>query len=160
MEKPIVSGAFELRKGKEKGSWTFIEMPILKNVPKKRNSTVRVRGTIDAFEIRDFHIWAMKKGTFMAVKAAIRKAIGKEAGDSVALTLFLDEAPMVIREDLLVCLREEPALLARFENLPKKQQKEITDWVFAAGTDDGVVARIGKVMEGLETGKVNLKIGN
>jgi len=158
MEQPIISGTFVLKKGKEKGSWTFVEMPVLENVPKKRNSTVRIRGTIDAFELRDFHIWAMKKGTFMAVKADIRKIINKEAGDTVSLVLYLDEAPMVVRDDLLTCLREEPSLLTRFEKLPKKNQKEITDWVFAAGTDDGIVARIAKVMEGLESGKVNLRL--
>ena len=131
--------------------------PVLENVPKKRNSTVRVRGRIDAYEIRDFHIWAMKKGTFMAVKADIRKIIKKEAGDTVELELFLDEAPMVVQNDFFDCLKEEPALAKRFEKLPKGQQRKITDWIFSVKVDDDVVARIGKVMDALADGS-NLRI--
>lgn len=125
-------------------------MPILTNVPKKRNSTVRVRGFIDDFELRDFNIWAMKKGTFMAVKADIRKAIGKEEGDSVKVVLYLDEAPAVIPDDFLVCLKEEPKLLKRFSGFDEKVKVEVVAWIFSAATDDGVVERIGKIMELLE----------
>ncbi|WP_290841204.1 YdeI/OmpD-associated family protein [Flavobacterium sp.] len=153
MEKPIIDDTFILKKGQEKGAWTFIEMPILETVPKKRNSTVRVRGFIDAFEIVDFNIWAMKKGTFMAVKADIRKAIKKEVGDSVKLVLYLDEAPMVIPDDFLTCLKDEPKLHAKFLKLTDAKKKETIDWIFSAKTDDAVVERMGKVMDKLENAK-------
>ncbi len=150
METPIIEGNFMLKRGEGKGAWTFIEMPILENVPKKRNSTVRIRGTIDAFELRDFHIWAMKKGTFMAVKADIRKIIKKEAGDTVSLVLYLDEPQMAIPEDFMECLREEPKLLARFEKQPEKERQATIDWIFSAKTEDEKIARMAKVMEKLE----------
>ncbi|NMH26642.1 YdeI/OmpD-associated family protein [Flavobacterium silvaticum] len=151
MEKPIIDGSFILKKGKEKGAWTFIETSALENVPKKKNSTVAVRGFIDNYEIKDFNIWAMKKGTFMAVKADIRKAIKKEEGDTVKLILFLDEAPMVLPDDFVVCLKDEPKLHQKFLKFPKTRQKEISDWIFSASTEDAKISRIAEVMEKLET---------
>lgn len=150
MEQPFFDDYCLLEKPETKGSWTFIRMPIMTHLPKKKNSTVRVRGFIDHYELKDFHIWAMKKGTFLAVKAEIRKAIKKEQGDTVKLVLFLDEPEMVIPEDFLACLREEPKLLKLFEGYPEKQKKEITDWIFSAKTEDEKITRIAKTLEKLE----------
>ena len=150
MENPIFDDEIQMQKSAGKGGWTFIMMPVMTHLPKKKNSTVRVRGFIDSYEIKDFHIWAMKKGTFLAVKAEIRKTIKKEEGDTVKLTLWLDEPEMVIPEDFLVCLREEPKLLKLFESYPEKKKKEITERIFSAQTDDEMIARIGKTLETLE----------
>ncbi|MCF6130701.1 YdeI/OmpD-associated family protein [Flavobacterium wongokense] len=150
MEQPIFDDYCLLEKPEIKGSWTFIRMPVMTHLPKKKNSTVRVRGFIDSYELKDFHIWAMKKGTFLAVKAEIRKAIKKEQGDTVKLVLFLDEPQMVIPEDFLACLREEPKLLQLFESYPEQQKKEITEWIFSAKTDDEKIIRIAKTLEKLE----------
>lgn len=153
MEKPIIEGTFLLKKGEEKGAWTFLELPVLENVPKKRNGTLRVKGRIDQYELKDFNLWAMKKGSFLSIKADIRKALKKEAGETVEVVLYLDELiPAVSQDDLMLCLGEEPRLLALFQKLSAKKRKEITDWVFAASVDDDKVARIGKVMERLESG--------
>jgi len=151
MEIPIFDDDCLLQKPDVKGGWTFISMPEMTDLPKKRNSTVRVRGFIDAYELKDFHIWAMKKGTFLAVKAEIRKAIKKEGGDTVKLVLYLDEPQMVIPEDFLFCLREEPKLQTHFEKYSDSKKKEIIDWIFAAKTEDEKIARIAKTLEKLET---------
>ena len=148
---PFVDSEFVMQKPDVKGGWTFITMPIMPHLPKKRNSTVRVKGFIDSYELKDFHIWAMKKGTFLAVKADIRKAIKKEAGDTVKVVLYLDEPQMVIPEDFLTCLREEPKLLAHFEKQPEKDRQATIDWIFAAKTEDEKIARIVKTMEKLES---------
>lgn len=151
MEQPFFDDHCILQKSAGKGGWTFVMMPIMTHLPKKKNSTVRIKGFIDAYELKDMHIWAMKKGTFLAVKADIRKAIKKEEGDTVKLVLFLDEPQMVIPEDFLVCLREEPKLLKHFENYPQQQQKEITNWIFTAKTEDDKITRIAKTLEKLES---------
>ncbi|SCX83168.1 YdeI/OmpD-associated family protein [Flavobacterium caeni] len=151
MEKPFFDDHCKLEKSAGKGGWTFLTMPIFENLPKKKNSTVRVRGFIDSYELKDFHIWAMKKGTFLAVKAEIRKAIKKEEGDTVKVTLWLDEPQMVIPEDFMVCLRDEPKLLKRFESYPEKAKKETIDWIFSAKTEDDKIARIAKTLEKLES---------
>jgi hypothetical protein len=138
----------------KKGSWTYIFIP-LENVRAGGRFGVRkVNGSIDGFELKDFTMWTMKnRGHFLAVKADIRKKIGKEAGDSVKLVLFLDEPPEVAADDLIVCLKEEPQLYRKFMALDAKKRNEITKWVFAAQTDDAKVQRIARVLEGLESGK-------
>jgi hypothetical protein len=151
MEQPFFDDYCLLQKPDTKGGWTFVTMPVMPHLPKKKGSTtVRVRGFIDTYELKDFNIWAMKRGTFLAVKTEIRKAIKKEAGDTVKITLYLDEPQMVIPEDFLVCLHEEPKLHNHFESYPEKRQKEITDWIFSAKTEEEKIERIAKTLEKLE----------
>lgn len=146
---PIFNDHIQLQKSEGKGGWTFITMPIMTHLPKKKNSTVRVRGTIDDYVLEGIHIWAMKKGTFLAVKAEIRKAIQKESGDTVKLVLYLDEPQSAIPDDFMICLKEEPKILARFEKLPQKQQKEMLDWIFSAKTEDEKIDRMAKALDQL-----------
>lgn len=150
MEQPFFDDHCLLQKSAGKGGWTFLTMPVMSHLPKKKNSTVRVRGFIDHYELKDFNIWAMKKGTFLAVKAEIRKAIQKEEGDTVKVTLYLDEPQMVIPEDFLVCLREEPKIHRQFQKWPDAKQKETIDWIFSAKTEDDKITRIAKTIEKLE----------
>jgi hypothetical protein len=147
---PIFDDYIQLQKGDGKGAWTFVTMPIMTHLPKKKNSTVKVRGFIDDYALEDIHIWAMKKGTFLAVKGEIRKAIKKESGDTVKLQLFLDEPQSAIPEDFLECLREEPKLLAHFEKWTQVKQKETIDWIFAAKSEDEKIARMAKTIQKLE----------
>lgn len=150
LEKPIFDGECTLKKFAGKGAWTFVMMPSDAGLPKKKNNTVRVRGFIDDYEFKDFNMWAMKEGNFIAVKAEIRKKIQKEEGDVVKVLLFLDEAQQVIPEDFLICLREEPKLHELFESYPKKRQKETTDWIFSAKTEDEKISRMVQTLEKLE----------
>ena len=150
MEKPIFDGECTLKKFTGKGAWTFVMMPSDASLPKKKNNTLRVRGFIDEYELKDFNMWAMKEGNFIAVKAEIRKKIQKEEGDIVKVLLYLDEAQQIIPEDFLICLREEPKLHELFESYPKNRQKETTDWIFSAKTEDEKITRIAKTLEKLE----------
>ena len=149
---PIFDGHIQLEKKDGKGAWTFLTIPPIDNLPRKRNGTVCIRGFIDDYELVNYHMWAMKKGNFVAVKTEIRKAIKKEAGDTVRVVLYLDEPQTIIPDDLLTCLKEEPALFKKFAAFADTRKKEITDWVFSAKTEDMKIERIGKVMEQLENG--------
>ncbi|AWI27035.1 YdeI/OmpD-associated family protein [Flavobacterium pallidum] len=146
----IFDDHIQMQKSDGKGGWTFITMPIMPHLPKKKNSTVLVRGTIDDYVLEGIHIWAMKKGTFLAVKAEIRKAIKKESGDTVKLVLYLAEPQSAIPEDFMTCLSEEPKILAYFQKLPQKQQQEMIDWIFSARTEDEKIDRMAKALEKLE----------
>lgn len=153
MEPPLVDKEYLLQKYPGKGGWTYAEIP---EIPQDRHAWfgwVRVRGSIDGFEIQRYHLMPMGNGKlFLPVRKEIRKKIKKEAGDFVHVILYADNTPLGIPEELLVCLEEEPKAHEKFLSLRESEQKTIVDWIYSAKKEDTKIERIARIIDQLLKG--------
>lgn len=78
MLKPVVDKTYLLEKIQGKGGWTYAEIPEIRPDKHSHFGWVKVKGSIDNFEINQYNLQPLGNGNlFLPVKAAIRKKIGK-----------------------------------------------------------------------------------
>lgn len=87
MDKIDITFTAKLEKVNEKGGWTYVVWPEASEFFGTRGA-VKVRAQIDGFEVKTSFM-SMGGGVQMIpVKAEIRQAIAKEAGDMVTVRLL------------------------------------------------------------------------
>lgn len=143
----MVDKKYLLEKFPGKGGWTYTAIPEIlqdKNAP---FGWVKVKGSIDGFEIKKYHLMPLGNGTLMlAVKAEIRKKIKKQAGDYVHIILYPDNEPLEVPAELLLCLQHDPDALEVFHSLSENEQQNYIKWIYSAKTDQSKVDRITKIL--------------
>ncbi len=151
--KPLVNKKYKLEKYPGKGGWTYTVIPEI--TPDKRAAfgMVRVKGTIDDYVINRYTLMPMSNGAmFLPVKADIRKKIGKQAGDTVHITLYNDDTAVEVPGEFTLCLQDEPAALRFFNKLTDSEKQHYIQWIYSAKKEDTkanrMAAAINKLAEG------------
>ena len=151
--KPLVNKKYLLEKFQGKGGWTYARIPDIKKDKKSNFGWLKIRGTIDGFEIRKYHLMSMGEGKlFLPVKAEIRKKIKKKAGDYVHIILYPDNEPLKVPDELMLCLQDEPKAFAFFKSLSESEQKFYVQWIYSAKKEETKIDRLTKSINLLSIG--------
>ncbi len=145
---PLVDKTYLLKKFDGKGGWTYAEIPEVQPDKHAWFNWVKVHGYIDDFEIKHARLMPTGNGKlFLPVKAAIRKAIRKEAGDRVHIVLYPDNLKVELPQQIIDCFElEDNSLIELFRQKSENQQQEIIDWIYEAKKEETKARRIIKLM--------------
>jgi hypothetical protein len=139
----------------EKTRWTYIEIPfeIANQIKPDSKKGYRVKGKIDVLVLKMVALLPMGEGAFIIpINGEMRKIIKKEAGATVEVSLEEDTDEFILSPDMMACLEQEPAALAKFEKLPGSHQKYYSKWVESAKTIETKSKRIRMVLKGFAMG--------
>ena len=157
-ERPFIDEDLLLQKFPGKGGWTYARIPHVPQGKKTHFGWLPVRGFIDDYEIKNYNLAPLGKGTlFLPVKAAIRKKIGKQAGDTIRVRLYADDLPAFVPEELELCLQDEPAAYENFTRLAEDEKKKCMAWIDAAGSEGKRISRIAQLINDLAKGTLPWK---
>jgi hypothetical protein len=153
IEKPLVDKDYLLFKTEGKGAWTFVEIPEIP-MPKAAFGMLKVKGKIDDYEFSNMHLMPIGNGHLgLAIKSEIRKKIRKEAPDMVHITLYEDKTPLIIPQELLLCMEYEDGVLEKFETYSDGQKRAFIDWINSARTEQTKIDRIAKTIVMIQNSK-------
>ncbi|MFD2570088.1 DUF1905 domain-containing protein [Spirosoma soli] len=144
----------------EKTRWTYIDIPddVSKALKPGQKTSFRVRGKLDEYTIERVALIPMGRSEFaegafiMGINAVMRKALRKEKGDTVQVSIELDDSPMPLSDDLMACLGDEPKALDFFSQLTKGHQVYFSNWIESAKTVETKTKRITQAVMGLSMG--------
>lgn len=121
----------------EKTGWSYIEISKRQAEQLKPGCRVsfRIKGSLDGYTIEKTAIIPMGEGNFiLPINGTIRKAIGKQAGDTISIKIELDERQLKLSSDFVKCLKDEPRAYAFFKTLPMSHQNYFSKWIESAKT--------------------------
>jgi hypothetical protein len=136
----------------EKTGWTYLQIPedIAQQLKPGNKQAFRVKGKLDNFKITSVALMPMGDGSFiMPFNAAMRKGTGKRKGAVVTVMLELDDAPLKLNEDFMMCLNDEPAALKYFNSLPGSHRNYFSKWIDSAKTEATKTKRIAMAVSAL-----------
>ncbi|MCK6600853.1 MAG: YdeI/OmpD-associated family protein [Bacteroidetes bacterium] len=147
MSEKLIDKSCLLEKFPGKGGWTYAALPDIGIGRSTPFGWIKVKGTIDGIEIRQYHLMPMGNGNlFLPVKTEIRKKINKQAGDWVHVCLQADTDPAEIPEEFTECLMMEPDAFRYFSSLTESEKHQYVRWVYSAKTEETRADRIAEVI--------------
>ena len=129
----------------EKTGWTYITVPqnIGEKIKPGTKRSYKVKGFIDRHPINKMAMIPLGGGDFIvALNASIRKAINKEKGAKVKVSLEVDVSEYILCPGLMVCLQDDPEALSFFDSLSPSYQRYFSKWIETAKLDPTRISRI------------------
>ena len=151
--KPIQLELFKFDKAGEKTGWTYIV--ISEKLSKQLNPGVkksyRVKGFIDAVEIKQMALIPMGDGSFiLPIKADLRKKLKKVKGHKVRIDFELDNSVIEYDAEFIDCLSDSIVAEKYFNSLTPSHRLYFSKWVASANTIDTKSKRITSALLALE----------
>jgi hypothetical protein len=151
--KTIVNEKVLLEKYEGKGGWTYARVTKTLANSKKAFGWKKLKGTIDGYEVECTLMPMKKEQWFLPVKAEIRKAINKQAGDYVQVVLYAEVQELHTPEEFLLCLEDDPGALKNYNAFPDEEKGKYIDWIFATTDEETQVQRMADAIDKLSKGE-------
>jgi len=129
----------------EKTGWTIASLPdsVYKKFKRPDKKEFRVKGFIDDVAVEKLVVYPIGHGEFiLALNGVLRKKLGKEAGDTIALRLELDEAGGLRSPEMIEALKEDGVAWLAFQALKVSHQNYFHRHVANAKRADTKAGRI------------------
>ncbi|WP_304067237.1 DUF1905 domain-containing protein [Pedobacter glucosidilyticus] len=125
------------------GAWTYhLLIPHTAHL-KGRWGSLKVSGSIDGFQISCKNLSPRKKSDkLLAINEEIRKAIGKNAGDKVKVSLYLETIKKIEDYKQILLSFEDAQLIEKFKLLDSKKQEMIFHDILSQPDEDKQVEKI------------------
>ncbi|SEA60947.1 YdeI/OmpD-associated family protein [Pedobacter hartonius] len=138
----------------EKTGWTFVfvSADIAQQIKPGCKKSYRVKGRLDAVEIRGLALTPIGEGNFIiALKASLRKQLKKEEGALLRIELEEDkDFKIEMPADLELCLLEERHNMESFMKLPKSHQNYYINWLNTAKTEPTRIKRLSQIVTAMD----------
>ena len=140
----------EIRRLEGKIKWDVVYFPYAANEEFGTNGRVAVVVTVDGYEF-DQTLLPSRNGHYFVINKATSRKIGKERGDTVAVTVRKDDKKREIEvPDLLKKALSQSNTLETFLRQPYFFRRERITHILAAKKDETKTARIEKLVEWLD----------
>ena len=137
MEYIIKDEKLELKYQSGKGAWTYhLRIPNSKNIEGKWGD-IKVSGFIDNFKIEARNLAPIKgEDKMLSINGEIRKAINKNGGDIVNVTLYLLSNKEKINESQILETFKESNVLQAFNELTEVEKNDILESIISQKNEE------------------------
>jgi hypothetical protein len=139
----------------EKTGWTYIEIPapVAAQLKPGTKTSFRVKGHLDAFPIAGVALLPFGGGAYiLALNAGFRKGIRKSVGAVLHVQLEVDNNERELPAGFLDCLADEPAALARYQQLSKSHKTYFITWLTGVKSEAARAKRMAQAVSALAKG--------
>lgn len=150
MDYIIKDEKLELKYEQGKGAWTYhLRIPNSKNIDGKWGN-IKVSGVIDDYKIENRNLAPIKgEDKMLSINSEIRKAINKNGGDIVTVSLFLLSKKEKITEKKILETFKESEVLEAFKKLNEFEKNEILDSIISQKIEEKQIKLIIKHIDKL-----------